>query len=146
MNQEDIETVFELMKERNTKEYAWIKQVISFVSIILGLIISLKTNEITNQKEFLIFAIAISSNAICILFGLGFLYSESSTLHSLILEYKAKIENPVLSNKQVMIQVAPKKIYTVFKYCFVIFLLIGILSLIAYSLYSSIPEKWIPEP
>lgn len=143
MEQEDFKILFELMKERNAKEYSWIKQVISFISIILGLLISLKNTEITDQIEFIIFSVAISSNAICILFGLGFLYSETSTLHLLVLEYNKKIENPTLSDKQVVMFVAPKNIYTWFKYFFVFFLLIGFLSLITYSLYSSMPENWV---
>ncbi len=141
MNQEDIKLVFDLMKDRNEKEIAWVKQVISFISIILGLIISLKADNIIDQKEYFVFAIAIILNTLCVLFGLGFLYSETSTLHLLILEYKKKIENPRLNNQHILLTVSPKKIYVVFKYCFVIFLFFGMMALVIFALFSAMPHK-----
>jgi len=139
-NKEDIKNLLTFWKDRNEKEFSWVKQVISIISIILGLIISLKSKSSKDFIEYTFFIIAISTNGLCVLSGLIFLYSETDTTHSLIKKLTEHIESPLNSGKQMLIQVAPKKIYTFLRICFFALLFLSILSLIAFGAYSNLPD------
>lgn len=138
---EDLQNLLSLWKERNEKEFSWVKQVISIISIILGLIISLKSKSSKDLIEYTFFIVAISINGLCVLSGLIFLYSETDTVHSLILRYTKHIKSPSNSGKQTLIQVEPKKIYDILRILFFILLFLSILSLIAFGAYSSLPNN-----
>ncbi len=138
---EDVENIISLWKERNDKEFAWVKQAISVISIILGLILTLKTGSPKNQTEYIIYIIAISINGLTILIGLLFLYSESDTVHSLICKYTDYLTIKKYTDGEQLIQVRPKKIYSILRILFFTFLISGILSLIFYAAYSNIPDK-----
>ena len=140
-NKDDLQYLLTLWKERNEKEFSWVKQVISIISIILGIIISLKSNSSKDLIEYAFFIVAITINGLCVLAGLIFLYSETDTVHSLILSYTKHIKSPLNSGKQTLIQVEPKKIYSILRICFFILLILSILSLIAFGAYSSLPHN-----
>ncbi len=129
----------ELSEERNEKEFSWVKQCLSVVAIILGLILTLKAAIPKDFIAYLLFIIAIVSNCFCIISGLIFLYSETDTIHSLVQKYSEYIAPKSEEENQQLIQVKPKRIYSIFRFSFFIFITIGIISLIAYAIYTNYP-------
>jgi hypothetical protein len=134
-----IEKILELWKERNEKEFSWVKQCLSVVAIILGLILTLKTDIPKDLIAYLLFTIAIVSNGLCIISGLIFLYSETDTIHSLVLKYQEHLATKSDNENQQLIQVRPKRIYSILRIAFFISLSFGIISLIAYAIYTNYP-------
>jgi len=74
MNREDTERLLKIRVSSSDKEYAWVKNVVSVISILLGVLISLKDkSKIHSEIESILFIVTITSFGLCILCGLIFL-------------------------------------------------------------------------
>jgi hypothetical protein len=140
-NKEDIENILGLWKERNEKEFSWVKHVISIIAIILGLLLTFKIGHSKDMTEYILFISAIGINGICILSGLIFLYSENDTVHSLILKYTDYLTIKTDEDGEQLIQAPPKRVYSFLRISFFIFLILSVLSLIAFAAYSNFPVE-----
>ena len=135
VDSKDLRDLTALWKERSEKEYDWVKKVISAVSIILGVIISLKKSDQLTEIHSIIFIVTILLNGFCILSGLIFLYGESDIIHRLATDFAEHIESPA-SGKEVFIQARPRKIFSILRVTFFILLILSIISLLTYATYT----------
>jgi len=136
-NEKQIQDLLDLKKISNEKEMAWVKQCISVIGIILGLIISLKPSgkETLTTIDSHLFIIAISSSGLCVLSGLVYLYSEPDTYHLLANKHFNKLKmTPNASRQDVLTIVAPRKIFTLARWLFFVLLFLSVISLVAYSI------------
>ena len=138
---EDEKLIIDLMNKSTDKEFAWMKQCLSIIAIILGLLLSLKSKKSINICEYAIFVSAISINALCILSGLIFLYSEHDTLYRLGKKFELyTIRSGERNGGSVPITIVPRKIFGILRKAFFVLLILSILSLIVFGAYSSFPS------
>jgi hypothetical protein len=135
MTLKEAQTLIELRSDANKKESEWIKIVLSILSIILGLIITLrpKSDVSFSLCSSIGFIITISIIGLCILFGLISLFSHVETSHSLADKYAENISSPSKSGGTFLTVVAPKRIFKILRCLFFFFLPLSIISLIVFA-------------
>ena len=138
--EEDQKLILELMNKSTEKEFIWMRQCLSMLAIILGLLLSLKSGKSANICEYILFVIAISLNALCILSGLIFLYSDHDTLYRLAKKFELyTIRSGGQNDGGIPITVSPRKIFAISRKAFFVLLILSILGLIVFGAYSSFP-------
>jgi hypothetical protein len=135
MTIEETQKLLNLRSDANKKESEWIKIALSMLSIILGLIISLrpKSDIQISICVSIVFIITVSIIGFCILFGLISLYSHTETSHSLADEYAKNISSPSKSGGTFLTVVAPKPFFLISRKLFFFFLPLSIISLIVFA-------------
>jgi hypothetical protein len=137
---EDKRKLTDLSNESAEKELEWVKQCLSIIAIVLGLVIGLKTERSDSMCEYIAFISALSIGGLCLLFGIFLLYSGHDTLYRLSLAYSTYIHRKVdYTNGDNEVSVNPRKIFGVLRVCFFVLLILSILSLIVLSAISSFP-------
>jgi hypothetical protein len=137
MEREDIERLLKIRVSASDKEYAWVKNVVSVISILLGILVSLKDKtEIHSDIESRLFISTIILFGLCILCGLIFLYADSDTEHRVVKKVIQKeYENGVGTNGLQAVFVERRPIFYILRICFFGCLIFSVLSLVAYSIY-----------
>lgn len=136
MTREDTERLLKIRVSSSDKEYSWVKNVVSAISILLGVLIALKDkSKIHTEIESNLFMITITSFGLCTLCGLIFLYADSDTEHRVVKkvvekEYDVDVPNGVQSTF-----VERRTIFGILRICFFLSLIVSILSLVAYAVY-----------
>ena len=136
MNREDIERLLEIRVSASNKEYAWVKNVVSVVAILLGVLVSLKDKtETHNEIESKLFIITIIFFGLCILCGLIFLYADSDTEHRVVKKVVQKEYDVAVPNGLQSTFVERRPIFYILRIGFFLTLICSVLSLVAYAVY-----------
>ena len=136
----DKRRLVNLTNESTDKEFSWIKQCLSILAIILGLIVSLRTDNAANIYEYIAFISTLSFCGLCILVGLAFLYSDHDTSYRLASKFDESItKRGDYTNGDKQVEIAPKKIFGTLRVCFFVLLVLSILSLICLASISNLP-------
>ncbi len=139
LDDRNIDNYIESANKGTDKEYLWVKNAVSVIAIILGLIISLKANKPEGQYEFILFSISVITCGLCILCGLIFLYAEPDTLYRHASRYMTHIRTRDETGGRKLKDTAPRKIFDISRIAFFVLLVLSILSLIAYAVVSNYP-------
>jgi Na+/proline symporter len=136
MNREDTERLLKIRVSSSDKEYAWVKNVVSVISILLGVLISLKDkSKIHSEIESILFIVTITSFGLCILCGLIFLFADSDTEHRVVKKVVEKEYDKDVSNGLHATFVERRPIFGILRIGFFLTLLCSVLSLVAYAVY-----------
>ena len=136
MNREQIERLLEIRVSASNKEYAWVKNVVSVVAILLGVLVSLKDKaETHNDIESKLFISTIILFGLCILCGLIFLFADSDTEHRVVKKVIEKEYDKDVSNGLHATFVERRPIFGILRIGFFLTLLCSVLSLVAYAVY-----------
>jgi len=137
MNREDIERLLEIRVSASSKEYAWVKNVVSVLAILLGVLVSLKDKTETHSEiESKLFIITIISFGLCILCGLIFLYADSDTEHRVVkkvIEKENGFENVGFGTFATILK--KRRVFYILRIGFFLALICSVLSLVAYAVY-----------
>jgi len=132
-----VDRLIEAQELRHSKYYSWIKNIITLAIGFLGIIVSLKSDNLQNLYQYIFFVITISTLAIGILAGTLILYSEIDLLNE-----KRKLEQinlgRVINDKEIIKHQAlnRRKIFDVCEYVFIITFVISLISIVIYSTLS----------
>jgi len=136
MNREDIERLLEIRVSASNKEYAWVKNVVSVIAILLGVLVSLKDKtETHNEIESILFIITIIFFGLCILCVLVFLYADSDTEHRVVKKVIQKEYDKDVTNGLNATFVERRAIFYILRIGFFLSLILSVLSLVAYAVY-----------
>ena len=136
MNREEIERLLEIRVSASNKEYAWVKNVVSVVAILLGVLVSLKDKaETHNDIESKLFISTIILFGLCILCGLIFLFADSDTEHRVVKKVIEKEYDKDVLNGLHATFVERRPIFGILRIGFFLTLLCSVLSLVAYAVY-----------
>ncbi|APZ47712.1 hypothetical protein BW723_16045 [Polaribacter reichenbachii] len=139
MNREDTERLLKIRVSASDKEYAWVKNVVSVISILLGILISLKDkSENHSEIESKLFISTIILFGLCILCGLILLFADSDTEHRLVKKVVEKEYAVDVPNGLHATFVERRTIFDILRICFFLTLICSVLSLVAYSVYPEI--------
>ncbi|MDO6803957.1 hypothetical protein Q4595_16015 [Wenyingzhuangia sp. 1_MG-2023] len=136
MNREDVERLLEIRVSESNKEYAWVKNVVSVVAILLGVLVSLKDKtETHNEMESNLFIITIIFFGLCILCGLIFLFADFDTEHRVVKKVIEKEYDKDVPNGLHATFVKRRPIFGILRIGFFLTLIFSVLSLVAYAVY-----------
>jgi uncharacterized protein YebE (UPF0316 family) len=136
MNREEIERLLEIRVSASNKEYAWVKNVVSVVAILLGVLVSLKDKaETHNDIESKLFISTIILFGLCILCGLIFLFADSDTEHRVVKKVIEKEYDKDVPNGLHATFVERRPIFGILRIGFFLALICSVLSLVAYAVY-----------
>jgi hypothetical protein len=139
MNIEDIERLLEVRVSASNKEYAWVKNVVSVVAILLGVLVSLKDKTQThNEIESKLFTITIIFFGLCIFCGLIFLFANYDTEHRFVKKVIEKEYDKDVPNGLHATFVGRRTIFYILRIGFFLTLICSVLSLVAYAVYPEI--------
>ena len=135
MDDKELKELLDFRRETNDKEYSWVKNCVSVIAILLGLLISLKSkNDLSGSLESKLYIATIISNGLCILSGLLFLYADTDTDHRVLQQHIKKLRD---KSNQVTKQntfVGQRKIFSLLRICFIFTLIVSVLSLMGYGI------------
>ena len=138
-NPKGINKHLELLEQTSEIEYIWIKQVIVSVSVLMGLIISIKSESSNTSLEHFAFISTVVLGGLCILCGLIFLYEGVDNKYRLTQKHAEHIESHD-SYEGTLIQIAPRKIFGILRVCFFLLLFSTVISLMVYAIVSDKPK------
>lgn len=132
-----VQKIIDAQDLRNTKYYNWVKNIVTLAIGFLGIIVSLKSDEIQNFYQYLFFVITISSLAMGILAGVMILYSEVDFLNK---RKRFEKENllRILDDKKIIKvkEIERTKIFDISEYIFIISFVVSTISVVIYSTLS----------
>jgi hypothetical protein len=132
----DLMRLADAIDKSTEAELRWVKNCVSVIAIILGLIISLKSDSANDICEYIAFISSVLFCGSCILCGLAFLYSETDTLYHQWCDYERYIQNKDNSTGTTLRKTARKPIYGKLLNAFFVLLALSILSLIVFAVFS----------
>ena len=136
MNREEIEKLLEIRVSASTKEYSWVKNVVSVIAILLGILVSLKDKTVEHSEiESKLFIVTIILFGLCILCGLIFLYADSDTEHRVVKKVIEKEYNNDVTKGLHATFVERRTIFYILRIGFFLSLICSVLSLVAYAVY-----------
>ncbi len=131
----DLALLVELRNESNKLERDWLARAVGTLSIILGLIISLKKQNLEATDTYLlIFVVTVTTTLLTILCGLVLLYRDADTSHRLAQSLSKHISSG--SQKGILIATDPKKFFVTLRVCFFVLIVASIICLGVYATYS----------
>ncbi len=133
--EEKIKTLYGLANRVNDKEYGFVKLCLSFISIIIGLILSMGNKQTSNKIEFVLFVILMISTALCVLFGLAYIYVDVYADRELLHRYEEQLRRSSIG-QDIRVETAPHKIFSFLRKSFFFLLIVSFVSLIFYGVYS----------
>lgn len=125
----------ELVTRKRTLQRDWLKTSTAAISTLLGIIIAFNKPTETDCVSNILFSITISAQSLCILFGLTYLYSDSDVSYQQVRQYIKQTQNldqPLTEG----IVTYEHKFFVFARTAFFVFLVLSILSLAVYSIYS----------
>lgn len=139
MNEQDIQRLLDIRVSASDKEYSWVKNVVSVVSILLGVLVSLKDkSSIHTELESKLFISTIIFFGLCILCGLIFLYADSDTEHRVVKKVIQKeYETGGKSGLQATF-VERRTIFYILRIGFFASLILSVLNLVLYAVLPSL--------
>jgi len=140
LDDRNVDNYIQTSNEATKKVYDWVRHAISVIAIILGLVISLKTTKSENILEFYLFSISVTLCGLSILCGLFFLYSEADTLYRHSEQYMKHIQTRDETGGRKLEESDPRKIFDISRKAFFFLLILSILSLIGYAVFSNFPN------
>jgi len=138
MSEEDIQRLLKIRVSASDKEYAWVKNVVSVIAILLGILVSLKDKTgINSEIESKLFISTIILFGLCILFGLIFLYADSDTEHRVVKKViqKEYEKGGIIGLQSTFVKRRP--IFYILRICFFVSLISSVLSLVLYAVFPS---------
>lgn len=127
----------EISDLRHEKFFSWLKNLITISVGLLGILVSLNSEKITDFNTFVAFVVTISTLALGILFGVILLYSEVHLLHKVRLKEQESARNMLDGKTNKIVDIIHR--HWIFalseKICFVSYL-ISLISLVIYSIYT----------
>ena len=135
-----LDQIKKVSDERQQKFYTWIRTLITITVGLFGIIISFKSNDDISVLKSIMFIISISSLGLGILFALIVLYTEVHLLDgekdNLIQSILDRLEGKTKTFE--INQIKPSFFFKVSYRLCVIFYLVALFSLVAYSLVDEI--------
>lgn len=132
-----VNKLIEAQELRHSKYYSWIKNIITLAIGFLGIIVSLKSDNLQNFYQYVFFVITISSLALGILAGTLVLYCEIDLLNK-----KRQLEQvnlgKVINNEEIIKHLAinRRKIFDISEYICIFSFVISLISIVVYSTLS----------
>lgn len=132
-----VDKLIEAQELRHSKYYTWMKNIITLAIGFLGIIVSLKSDNLQNYYQYIFFVFTISLLVLGILSGTLVLYSEIDLLNK-----KRQFEQVnlgrVLNDEKIIKHQAinRRKIYDISEYVCIFSFVLSLISIIVYSTLS----------
>lgn len=132
-----VQKLNDALELRHSKYYSWVKNILTLAIGFLGIIVSLKSDNLQNFYQFIFFTITISTLALGILAGTLVLYCEIDLLNK-----KRKLEQinlgRVINDEEIIKNKAinRRRIFDISEFVFIISFVISLISIVIYSTLS----------